>query len=160
LFEWGSEGTGPGEVIHLHAVAIDLDDHVYVSDARDNSRISKFTIDGEYITMWGSKGSEPRQFEEHHGIDFDSTGNVYVTDTANQRIQMFTPDGEFVRTWGSEGAANDQFLMPQDIAIDSSDNIYISDVGDAHPEISYIGNFLEENRELTQASCVDTETAR
>jgi hypothetical protein len=56
------------------------------------------------------------------------------------------------------GAGADQFLMPQDIAIDSQDNLYIIDVGDAHSELSYIGNFLEKNRDLTQTSCDDTET--
>jgi DNA-binding beta-propeller fold protein YncE len=150
--EWGSDGDGPGEFIHLHAVAIDSHDNIYASDARENGRISKFTNDGEFITMWGSKGSDLGQFDEHHGIDFDSAGYVYVADTANQRIQVFTPDGKFIRAWGERGAGNDQFLMPQDIAI-HSDNIYISDVGDAHPEISYIKKSLEENKDLTQTSC-------
>jgi DNA-binding beta-propeller fold protein YncE len=137
----------------LHGVAVDSQNSVYVSDARENGRISKFTNDGEFVTMWGSTGSEAGQFIEHHGIDFDSSGRVYVVDTANQRIQVFTPEGEFIRAWGEMGVGNDQFLMPQDIAIDSSDNIYISDVGDAHPEISYISRALDENEDLIQESC-------
>jgi DNA-binding beta-propeller fold protein YncE len=106
--------------------------------------------------MWGSLGNEPGQFTEHHGIDFDSSGHVYVADTANQRIQVFTPNGELIKFWGTEGAGDDQFLMPQDIAIDSSQNVYISDVGDAHPEISYIERALEENVDLTQRRCDET----
>jgi hypothetical protein len=56
------------------------------------------------------------------------------------------------------GAGADQFLMPQDIVIDSEDNLYIADVGDAHSELSYIGNFLKENRNLTQTSCDESGT--
>jgi DNA-binding beta-propeller fold protein YncE len=83
---------------------------------------------------------------------------VYVMDTSNLRVQIFSPDGEFLGKWGSMGANADQFLMPQDIVFDSDDNLYIVDVGDAHSELSYIGNFLEENRDLTQPSCGNTET--
>ena len=47
--------------------------------------------------------------------------------------------------------------MPQDIAIDSSDNIYVGDVGDAHPEISYIGRALDDYQALTQESCNESD---
>jgi DNA-binding beta-propeller fold protein YncE len=103
-------------------------------------------------------GDGDSEFTEQHGIGFDSLHHIYVADTGNMRIQVFSPNGEFLSKWGSMGAGADQFLMPQDIAIDPQDNLYIIDIGDAHPEISYIGNFLEENRDLTQTSCDDTET--
>jgi CobQ-like glutamine amidotransferase family enzyme len=54
-YEWGSEGDGPGEFIHLHAVAIDRNNNVYVSDVRENERISKLTTDEDFITTGGSK---------------------------------------------------------------------------------------------------------
>jgi DNA-binding beta-propeller fold protein YncE len=132
----------------LHAIAID-DDIIYVSDARENGRISKYDTNGNFISMWGSVGKSDGQFKEQHGIGFDSLHHVYVVDTANERVQIFSPDGKFLGKWGSMGAAKDQFIMSQDIAIDSEDNLYISDVGDAHPEISYVRNLLEENKELT-----------
>lgn len=37
LDEWGKEGNGPGEFIHLHAIAIDPSDNIYLSDAREHS---------------------------------------------------------------------------------------------------------------------------
>ena len=115
---------------------MDSSDKIYVSDARENGRLTKFGNDGKFITMWGSSGRDNGQFSEHHGIDFDSHGHVYVTDTGNSRIQIFTTDGKFLTKWDSKGVNDNQFIMPQDIAIDSQDNIYVSDVGDAHPEIS------------------------
>jgi hypothetical protein len=35
--------------------------------------------------------------------------------------------------------------MPQDSVIDSNDNVCVSDIGKAHPEISYIRSYLEDN---------------
>jgi DNA-binding beta-propeller fold protein YncE len=152
--QWGSEGVGPSRFIHLHGIAVDNDDRVYVSDARDNSRVSKFDIEGNLLSSWGSLGSEKGQFKEHHGIDFDSLGNVYVADTGNRRIQIFSPDGEFLREWNSSASGTqDDLVMPQDIAIDSFDNVYISDVGDAHPEISYVEAYLNEHQNLTSTEC-------
>ena len=144
--------------MHLHAISIDDNDIIYVSDARDNGRISTFDTNGNFISSWGSVGEGDGQFREHHGIGFDSLNRVYVMDTSNLRVQIFTPEGKFLGKWDSMGANADQFLMPQDIVFDPDDNLYIVDVGDAHPEISYIGKFLEENRDLTQPSCGDTET--
>jgi DNA-binding beta-propeller fold protein YncE len=107
--------------------------------------------------MWGSAGEGDGEFTEHHGIGFDSAHHVYVADTGNLRVQIFSSDGDFLGKWGSMGAGPDQFLMPQDIVVDSEDSLYIVDVGDAHSELSYIGNFLNENKDLTQTSCDDTE---
>ena len=105
---------------------------MYVTDGRENSRVSKFDSNGKFITSWGSKGSGNGQFNENHGIDIDSSGNVYVVDTRNNRIQKFSSDGTFIHKWGSTGCSAGEFLIPHDITIDSSDNIYISDSGNVH----------------------------
>jgi DNA-binding beta-propeller fold protein YncE len=143
----------------LHAVSIDGNDTIYVSDARENGRVEKFDTNGNFISMWGSVGEKDGEFTEHHGIGFDSRNNVYVVDTSNVRVQIFSPDGKFLGKWGTMGTNPDQFIMPQDIAVGPEDNIYIVDVGDAHSELSYIGKFLEKNRNLTQTSCGDSEIA-
>jgi DNA-binding beta-propeller fold protein YncE len=106
-----------------------------------------------FYKQWGSQGDGNGQFKEQHGISFDSSGHIYVVDTANQRIQVFTPDGQFLTKWEYKGIQNNEFIMPQDIDIDSSDNVYISDVGDAHPEISYVGRVLEENQDSIEPNC-------
>jgi DNA-binding beta-propeller fold protein YncE len=112
-------------------------------------------FDGTLLKMWGSPGSDTGQFIEQHGIDFDSSGHVYVVDTANRRVQIFSPQGEFLNKWDSSApGSNDDLVMPQDIAIDSYDNIYVSDVGDAHPGISYVERYFEQNQNLTSSDCV------
>ena len=85
---WGSEGTGNGEFVEPHGVAVDSLDNVYVVE-RLNSRVQKFDSNGNFITKWGSEGTGEGQFNIPEGIDIDSSGNVYVADTHNSLIQKF-----------------------------------------------------------------------
>jgi len=67
-----------------------------------NSRIVKFSSNGEYLFQWGSKGNEPGQFIIPHGIDLDKNGNVYVADRENNRIQKFDSEGNFIQLWQND----------------------------------------------------------
>src|SRR5918996_2734082 len=51
ITSWGSEGTGDGQFLHAHGIAIDSSDNVYVSDDGRNI-IQKFDSNGEFITSW------------------------------------------------------------------------------------------------------------
>jgi DNA-binding beta-propeller fold protein YncE len=79
---WGSEGTGEGQFIEDHGIAVDSSGNVYVVDTRNN-RIQKFSSDGTFIRAWGSEGCGTDQFLIPHDIAVDSSGNVYVTDSGN-----------------------------------------------------------------------------
>lgn len=131
LSKWNS--YSPGMLfVHLHDIAIDSTDSVYVTDGRNNSRVAKFDTEGNFITQWGSFGSGNSRFIEDHGIATDNSGNVYVADTRNVRIQKFNSEGEYITKWGTLGCRDNQFLIPHDIAIDTSGNIYVSDSGNVH----------------------------
>ena len=131
LSKWNS--YSPGMLfVHLHDIAIDSTDSVYVTDGRNNSRVAKFDTEGNFITQWGSFGSGNSRFIEDHGIATDKSGNVYVADTRNVRIQKFNSEGEYITKWGTLGCRDNQFLIPHDIAIDTSGNIYVSDSGNVH----------------------------
>jgi DNA-binding beta-propeller fold protein YncE len=41
ISSWGNEGNQEGEFFHLHAVAIDSNDNIYVSEGREFPRIQK-----------------------------------------------------------------------------------------------------------------------
>lgn len=72
----------------VHGIAIDADNHVYVSDVR-NDRILKFSSEGTLLAQWGTFGSGDGQFNDPRGVAVDADGNVYVVDSVNQRIQKF-----------------------------------------------------------------------
>ena len=81
---------------------------LYVSDGYRNSRVHRFTKDGQLIQSWGVPGKEaPGEFHLPHSILTDEEGLVYVCDRENSRIQVFTPDGEFITMWTDMTRPND-----------------------------------------------------
>ena len=79
----GNQGSGDGEFNNPEGIDIDSKGDVYVADT-GNTRVQKFSGDGEYITKWGTRGEDDGQFSDHaHGIAVDSSDNVYVTDRFN-----------------------------------------------------------------------------
>ena len=81
---------------------------IYVSDGYRNSRIHKFTADGELVMSWGTPGSsEPGEFHLPHSLMVDRDEKVYVCDRSNRRIQIFDGDGEFITMWTGMGGPND-----------------------------------------------------
>ena len=59
------------------------DGNIFVADGYDNSRVAKFTKDGEFVKSIGSRGPAPGQFNTPHTIASDAKGNIYVGDRGN-----------------------------------------------------------------------------
>ncbi|MEO8682398.1 MAG: peptidyl-alpha-hydroxyglycine alpha-amidating lyase family protein [Vicinamibacterales bacterium] len=78
-------------------VAFDTQGNIFVADGYDNSRVAKFTKDGDFVKTIGSRGTAPGQFNTPHAIAADAKGNIYVGDRGNSRIQVFDPDLNPVR---------------------------------------------------------------
>ena len=85
-------------------VAWDSDDNIYISDGYRNSRVAKFTKNGDWVKGWGVRGSggphgvdNPGSFNTPHNIAVDRQNNVYVADRNNRRIQVFDVNGTFQR---------------------------------------------------------------
>ena len=70
-----------------------------LADGYWNSRIIKYTRDGEYVMEWGALGNGPGEFDLLHGLAIDRDRRVYVGDRQNSRIQIFTEDGKFIEEW-------------------------------------------------------------
>ena len=137
ISSWGTKGTGPGQFLHAHGVAVDSEGNVYVSDA-EKCNIQKFDSEGNFISMWGSKGKGPGQFSQPESMAVDSNGNIFVADYANQYIQKFDSEGNFITMWGSKGRGDSQFIKPWGVAVDSNDNVYTSDQD--NPEVQKFSN--------------------
>lgn len=81
---------------------------LYVTDGYRNSRVHRFTKDGELIQSWGQPGkTAPGDFHLPHSMAISPEGTLYVSDRANARVQIFTPDGKFTGMWTGMGGAND-----------------------------------------------------
>ena len=83
-------------------VAVSENGSFYVSDGYGNSRIIKFSSEGEYLFEWGVFGENKNEFNIPHGLDLDKNGNVYVADRENNKIQKFDSLGNFIAEWKNE----------------------------------------------------------
>ncbi|MGB0099125.1 MAG: Ig-like domain-containing protein [Nocardioides sp.] len=84
-------GSGPGQM-RDPVDAVISEGVLYVTD-ETTSRVSAFSLDGEYLGRWGSTyGPNIYDFRGAIGIDADAEGRLYVTDTGNDRIQVFNPN--------------------------------------------------------------------
>jgi len=79
-------------------VTWDTQGNIFISDGYINSRVAKFTRDGDWVKSWGEKGTKDGEFDTPHSIVSDAQGKIYVADRGNRRIQVFDADGRFLRS--------------------------------------------------------------
>ena len=102
-------------------VAIAPNGELYVSDGYGNTRVHRFSADGELIQSWGEPGTGPGQFHLPHDIWVAADGRVLVADRENDRIQIFTPDGKFLDQWTN-------VQCPTGLFIDRDGLVYVSEL--------------------------------
>jgi DNA-binding beta-propeller fold protein YncE len=88
----GAGAGRPGTFGRPTDVTWDTQGNIFVSDGYDNSRVEKFTKDGDFVKSIGSRGPEPDHFNTPHAITSDVKGNIYVADRGNNRIQVYDSD--------------------------------------------------------------------
>jgi peptidylamidoglycolate lyase len=93
----------------------------YVTDGYKNTRVLKFSKDGQYIMEWGKPGKGPGEFNLVHGIAIDAKGRIYIVDRGNSRIQIFDLDGKYIDEWRDlrfpvfHAITKDQYLWLSDM---------------------------------------------
>ena len=121
LLTLGTEGTPGkyGEPFNRPAeAAISSSGDIFVADGYGNTRVHKFSPDGNLLLSWGTSGNGPGQFNLPHGIWVDKEDRVWVADRANNRIQIFTTEGEYITQFTG-------FKWPSSFFIDTDDIVYV-----------------------------------
>ena len=90
-------------------------------------RISKCTLDHQFIGDIGRYGMADGQFVWPMAIALDSAENIYVSDENQNKITALDKDGQFISKWGETGSAEGQLHGPSGLAVDSEDNLYVVD---------------------------------
>ncbi len=128
LFDFGTRGSGPGELNLPRDVAIGKDGRLYVVDG-GNFRVSVFSPEGKYLFGWGSVGRGYGNFSRPKEIATDREGNVYVVDTGFGNIQIFDAEGVLLTFIGgrSERDGPTKYMLPSGIAVDEDGRIYMVD---------------------------------
>ncbi|MGH9680682.1 MAG: peptidyl-alpha-hydroxyglycine alpha-amidating lyase family protein, partial [Candidatus Acidiferrales bacterium] len=103
---------GPSNFYQPTDTAVGPDGSTYVTDGYGNSRVVKFTREGNLVKYWGDRGTRTGQFNTPHNIVIDAKANLYVADRQNNRVQVFDTDGNFKQEWRLDGPAWSLCITP------------------------------------------------
>ncbi len=143
LGEFGKRGSGPGEFIQPHALALDSQGRLFVGD-RSNNRVQVLTTDGTFI-------QEFTQFSRPSGLAIDRNDVLYVADSESGSVSRDltrTPPAPSRRDWirgirvGSikdgkvvafipdpQKDVTSGTLAAEGVAVDAAGNVYGAEVG-------------------------------
>jgi sugar lactone lactonase YvrE len=134
LGSFGLRGSGPGQFIQPHALALDSRGRLFVAD-RGNNRVQVMTSDGAFIADW-------RQFSRPSGLFIDRNDMLYSADSesgsvnpphkawtrgirvgsaSDGKVMYFIPDPQRELTTGT--------LAAEGVAVDVHGNVYGAEVG-------------------------------
>lgn len=130
---WGKTGTGPGEFLDPHALAMDSQGRLFVGD-RKNNRIQIFDQDGNHIASWTQFGRPSGLYIDDNDILYsaDSESNfganagwkrgIRIGSAKDGMVFGFIPDPE----WSGDVRGT---TAAEGVAVDADGNIYGAEVG-------------------------------
>ena len=78
LSSFGKRGTGPGEFMQPHGLALDSQGRLFVAD-RGNNRVQVMSTDGKFIADWP-------QFSRPSGVFIDKNDMLYSADSESGSV--------------------------------------------------------------------------
>ena len=129
-----------------HAAVSPNSGDIFITDGYGNSRVHKYTADGEHVLSWGEPGIDAGQFIRPHNVAVDSDDLVYVADREAHRVQVFDSDGNFVTMWNN-------IHRPDGMTLGPDGNIYVGELNgmggvDDAPGLGHRVSILSRNGEL------------
>jgi len=131
LMTWGQRGnepneTRPGYMNTVHAIAVDKNRRVYISD-RANSRIQVFDENGKFLDAWPN-------VRRPYSIMLTEDQHLWVADGTTQKFLKFDLTGKLLYSWGTFGAFPGGFWGVHQFHTDSEGNLYTADVHVGRPQ--------------------------
>jgi peptidylamidoglycolate lyase len=131
LMTWGQKGnppneTRPGYMNTVHAIAVDKNRRLYVSD-RANSRIQVFDENGKFLDAWPN-------VRRPYAVHMSDDQHLWVSDGITQKFLKFDLTGKLLYSWGTFGAFPGGFWGVHQFSVDSEGNLYTADVHVGRPQ--------------------------
>jgi len=159
---------GAGLFNYPHALYVDKEENVWVSDGRvvkNNGKghtVTKFSKDGKVLMTLGTPvvaGNDEKHFNAPSDVLVAPNGDIFVADghggDTNARIVKFTKDGKFIKAWGHKGTGPGEFDAPHGLALDSAGRLFVADRSNSRIQIfDQEGKFLAEWRQFGRPSGV------
>ena len=121
---------GKGILTTPHAMRVDREGHVWVTDVGDH-QVIRFTKTGDPLLKLGTRGqtgADEKTFNRPTDVAFAADGSFYVSDGyGNTRVAKFDKNGKFLMSWGKPGSGPGEFNLPHSVAVDSKGLVYVSD---------------------------------
>jgi tripartite motif-containing protein 71 len=100
ILQFGTRGSGPGQLDTPRDVAVDAADNIYVADAA-NSRLEAFTDTGAFLWLAGGAGKLASNLNVPIGISYDATTNeVLMADTGHSVVKAYAAVGGVLASGG------------------------------------------------------------
>lgn len=141
LFDFGEQGTQPGQFRFPYGIAGDNQNRVYVADMY-NGKISIHNASGEFLDYFALELSEQQIIQSPGGLRIIND-HVYVTDIRANKVFVLNLSGNLLLEIGEAGSGEGQFLAPNAITADDEGNIYVVDTGNQRVQVfDPEGNFV------------------
>ena len=119
LMTWGTPGTGPGQFNLPHAIDIDRNRRIYVSD-RSNSRIQVFDENGKHLDTWPNVRSA-------YVFWVSNDQHLWVADGVTNKFLKYDLNGKLLYSWGTYGTFPGAFWGVHGFSVDSDGNLYAAE---------------------------------
>jgi peptidylamidoglycolate lyase len=131
LMTWGQPGnapneTRPGYMNTVHAIAVDKNRRVYISD-RANSRIQVFDENGKFLDAWPG-------IRRPYSVLLSEDQHLWVADGITQKFLKYDLSGKLLYSWGTFGAFPGGFWGVHQFHTDTEGNLYTADVHVGRPQ--------------------------
>lgn len=135
---------------HPQSVARGANDVLYVANRGTEwnpaARITKCTLQSEFLLDIGSPGQGSGQFLWPAYVALDSNERVYVSEESANKIMVFENDGSFIAEWGTSGDKDGELHDPTGIVFDKDDNLFLVDTRNNRiqkfsPDGKFLSNF-------------------
>jgi len=126
---WGEEGSGPGYLQDVSALAVLGDSAIAVACERTDLGVQIFGLDGAYRRGFGTHEVGDGNFSLPSGLFATADGRLWVLDEIRRTLQLFDAGGALMAVVTGSGTARGGFEHPSALAGDGRGSLAVADRG-------------------------------